>query len=129
MLARTLALIALASSPLVGWLAAWAALGILVGEYWLSPDLDLAPICTPYHWWPWPVRVWWRLYARIIPHRSPLSHWPILGTAGRLVFCCGPGACVALWLGWTPTVVPEVALAFVAGVEASAWLHLLADYS
>ncbi len=28
----------------------------------------------------------WHIYATLIPHRSPLSHWPILGTAGRLLW-------------------------------------------
>lgn len=129
MLARALAILVLASAPVVGWCAVWGALGILVGEYWLSPDLDLAPVCTSYRWWPWPLRVWWRLYSRLLSHRSPLSHWPILGTTGRLVFCCGPAAVVAVALGWEPTEVPEAWVAFVAGVEASAWLHLLGDYS
>jgi len=28
----------------------------------------------------------WYPYAVLIPHRSPLSHWPILGTAGRAAY-------------------------------------------
>ena len=37
----------------------------------------------------------WYFYARAIPHRSPLSHWPILGTATRLIYIAG--LLVVIW--------------------------------
>ncbi|NJN44419.1 MAG: DUF2227 family putative metal-binding protein [Anaerolineae bacterium] len=41
---------------------------------------------------------WWP-YSRMIPHRSPLSHWPILGTLGRLLYIIVLSA--PLWYGFT----------------------------
>lgn len=32
----------------------------------------------------WPA--FWGLYSVLIPHRSPLSHWPLLGTSLRLCY-------------------------------------------
>jgi len=31
-------------------------------------------------------RLFWLPYAQLIPHRHPLSHWPILGTVLRLFY-------------------------------------------
>lgn len=73
-----------------------AATGTLSGLF-VDPDLD-QPILTrserrvirwlgPLGWvWAW----WWIGYAYLIPHRSPLSHLPILGTIGRVVYVMVP---------------------------------------
>lgn len=39
----------------------------------------------------------WKPYSLLIPHRSPLSHFPILGTAIRLAYMAG-----LIWLVMTP---------------------------
>lgn len=48
-----------------------------------SPDLDLPS--APLRRWG-PLRILWIPYERILPHRSPFSHWPILGTISRLLY-------------------------------------------
>jgi uncharacterized metal-binding protein len=39
--------------------------------------------------------IFWQPYSRLIPHRSPLSHLPILGTALRLAYLA-----ILPFLGW-----------------------------
>lgn len=68
------------------------SLGAL-GNLFLTPDLDIdagsmseeevrkiSPLGENI-WW-----IYWFPYRRLIPHRSPLSHWPIIGTFGRLLY-------------------------------------------
>jgi len=68
------------------------SLGALVGLI-LTPDLDvdagsfsedevreLSPFGENF-WW-----IYWFPYRRLVPHRSPLSHWPVIGTLGRLLY-------------------------------------------
>jgi len=116
-----------------------ASLAFLLGGLWLSPDLDTRsrPSCR------WgPLRLLWWPYRRCLSHRSLLSHGPLLGTAGRLLYLSvlliglcllalplgapSPAALLRfgqlLWQRHQP--LPLVAL---AGLEASAWLHLLQD--
>ncbi len=118
---------------------ATAALAFLLGGLWLSPDLDT--ISRPSRRWG-PLRLLWWPYRRLLRHRSLLSHSPLLGSAGRLLYLAalllglsllaGPlgapqpadllAAGRALWQEQRP-----LALAALVGVEASAWLHLLQD--
>lgn len=44
-------------------------------------------------------RVFWWPYSRLIPHRSPLSHFPIIGTAIRLAYLFGLPALILYLLG------------------------------
>lgn len=62
----------------------------------IDPDLDLDDITRSE--WQMIKRLWivgmlwvalWYPYAWLIPHRSPLSHWPLLGTAGRVGYLFG----------------------------------------
>jgi uncharacterized metal-binding protein len=73
--------------------AAALAGGALTGLV-LTPDLDVDGGCIsddfvreyagrPAGWF-W--SLYWRPYSRIIPHRSRLSHAPVLGTALRLLY-------------------------------------------
>ena len=48
-----------------------------------GPDLDLQS--SPYKRWG-PLRFIWKPYQVALPHRSTLSHGPILGTAIRIVY-------------------------------------------
>lgn len=83
---------------LAGWLAAdpvegiGGFLGCLLGIA-LTPDLDQVGVSKS-EWglvkWLGPVgflwmAFWWP-YARVIPHRSPWSHLPGLGTLGRILY-------------------------------------------
>ncbi len=116
-----------------------ASLSFLAGGLLLSPDLDTRSNATR-RWGP--LRPLWWPYRRLLSHRSLVSHTPLLGTAGRLLYlgvlllglCLlgqplgtpSPGRLLQglhdLWLGQ-----PALLLTALVGVEASAWLHLIQD--
>lgn len=105
-----------------------AAASHFLGGYWLSPDLDIKS--APFLRWG-VLRFIWIPYQRFIPHRSPLSHAPVLGSAIRLLYLAV--ALSPFWLlfpdlqqvqwavGW------DKAISFGVGVELSALNHLLLD--
>jgi uncharacterized metal-binding protein len=118
---------------------ACGGLAFLLGGLWLSPDLDTRS--NPTRRWG-PLRLLWWPYRRLLRHRSLLSHSPLLGTAGRLIYLAGLiiiictalrplGAPAAnellerlqqLWTQRKPLL-----LAALLGLEASSWLHLIQD--
>ena len=119
--------------------SSWAGLAFLLGGLWLSPDLDTRS--NPTRRWG-PLRLLWWPYRRLLSHRSLVSHSPLLGTAGRLIYLAAlaTGLCLvaqplgtpspqALWLAaqrlWQHH--QPLLLAVLTGVEASAWLHLIQD--
>jgi uncharacterized metal-binding protein len=106
-----------------------AAASHFLGGYWLSPDLDIKS--RPFLRWG-VLKIIWLPYQRFIPHRSPLSHAPVLGSALRLLYLAVgllpvwltfPGLSQVQWSGvnWSN------AIAFLVGVELSALNHLLLD--
>jgi len=118
---------------------ATAAGAFLLGGLWLSPDLDTRS--NPTRRWG-PLRLLWWPYRRLLRHRSLLSHSPLLGTAGRLIYLTG--LVVMLCLLAQPLGTPSplelvrqgqvlwrqhqpLLLAGLVGLEASAWLHLIQD--
>lgn len=90
--------VALISGVTVGVLAGTQA-GLLTAAGGLAtiaihPDLDLVDSS-----WrrkiarPRPSIIWWAFwlpYARSVRHRSPLSHWPIMGTLFRVLYMLFP---------------------------------------
>jgi uncharacterized metal-binding protein len=58
------------------YFATVTSLGAMAGNGILSPDLDT--VSSPYHKWGC-LRFLWIAYQVMIGHRSPVSHWPILG--------------------------------------------------
>ena len=60
--------------------------------------------------------LWW-LYARLIPyHRHPLSHWPVLGTVGRLAYLASIALLVTFFLNIPLPEVQKITwLPWVAG--------------
>ena len=76
--------------------AGMMALGALSG-LWLSPDLDT--YSRPYYRWE---HVWldfiWEPYRQWIPHRSVVSHLPILSTGIRVAW-------LTMWLAGLTTIV------------------------
>jgi uncharacterized metal-binding protein len=105
-----------------------AAAAHFLGGYWLSPDLDIKS--RPFLRWS-VLRFIWIPYQRLIPHRSPLSHAPVLGSLIRLVYLA---ACLLpLWLLFPDLQRVQWAIdwmkvaAFLVGVELSALNHLLLD--
>jgi uncharacterized metal-binding protein len=114
-------------------------LAFLIGGLWLSPDLDTRS--NPSQRWG-PLRLLWWPYRQLLRHRSLLSHSPFLGSAGRLLYLAvlvglagwlfQPwGAPSPLQLGRSLQTLwqqqPELGLAVLIGVEASALLHLIQD--
>ena len=115
------------------------AAAFLVGGLWLSPDLDTRS--NPTRRWG-PLAWLWAPYRRLLRHRSLLSHAPLLGTTGRLLYL---GALALLLAALLPPFgapaprrllegLAELArrqrpllLVALAGLEASCWLHLLLD--
>ena len=126
--------------PLLGPLGtAVVSLAFLIGGLWLSPDLDIRSRASrrwgPLQW------LWWP-YRRVLRHRSPLSHSPLLGTALRLGYLGGLLILFALaltpWGGPEPLALLQpiadlwqhrrpLLIAALLGVEASCWLHLILD--
>jgi len=135
---------------LTPWLGLEAGLlgagSFLVGGLWLSPDLDTHS--KPLHRWGALRWIWWP-YRRLIPHRSLLSHGPLIGMALRLLWLLSCSL-----LGWlllrmllqallglsltspselTETLLanalsrPPLVLSMALGLETSVWLHLLMD--
>jgi uncharacterized metal-binding protein len=116
-----------------------ASLSFLAGGLLLSPDLDTRS--NPTRRWG-PLRWLWWPYRRLLSHRSLVSHTPLIGTAGRLLYLALVllGLCLigrplgtppprqllevlqALWIAQ-----PALLITALVGVEASAWLHLLQD--
>ncbi len=99
-----------------------------LGGYWLSPDLDIKS--RPFLRWGI-LRFMWLPYQRFIPHRSPLSHAPVLGSVIRLLYLAVlfspfwvlfPGLNQVQWaMNWGKVA------AFLIGIELSALNHLLLD--
>ena len=116
-----------------------AAVSFLLGGLWLSPDLDTRSRATR-RWGPLAL-LWWP-YRRVLSHRSALSHTPLLGSAGRLLYLAAALALLSQLL--QPLGTPSAALLAAAlqelwreqrpplvtalvGLEASSWLHLIQD--
>ncbi|MEL6319740.1 MAG: metal-binding protein [Cyanobacteria bacterium J06626_14] len=120
--------------------------GFLFGALMLGPDLDTRSI----HFKRWgPLRWIWIPYRGSLRHRSPLSHWPLVGTVVRVVYvlvwtfllCLGSMALVneVFQIGWTwadiATIIGrslrEHQAAWIVigiGLEVGALSHYLADW-
>ncbi len=105
-----------------------AASAHFLGGYLLSPDLDTGS--RPFKRWGI-LRVIWLPYQKAIPHRSPLSHAPVVGSTIRLLYLAAwlsplwvffPGLSEMQW-----AITWQKAIAFLAGVELSALNHLMLD--
>ena len=100
--------------------AAALALGGLFGLY-ITPDLDLSASVRsearhlPVAWLRLPFLLLWYPYS-LIAHRSFLSHLPLVGTLGRVLYLYGM---VWLWLA-----LAEWALSLPAGTLTAPWRML-----
>jgi uncharacterized metal-binding protein len=128
-------------------LAVAAGVGCWLGIY-LSPDLDICGMTRSENqvrrhfgkvagWLFWS---FWYPYGRLLRHRSFLSHAPLIGTGGRLVYMLWPCIFVTALLDYSG-IVPLNFAAFwgnlgssavfwwaVRGLAASDILHFIADY-
>jgi uncharacterized metal-binding protein len=59
--------------------------GYIFSGWMLSPDLD-GPTIHLRRWNAIGLGWMWKPYADALPHRSPWSHWPIIGTLGRFIY-------------------------------------------
>ena len=100
----------------------------------LTPDLDQESISSSEYWlikWTLGIGFLWTMlwypYARLCKHRSAISHFPFLGTAGRLLYL-GLFVALALQLGWQPPSFPlDLALWALAGLVLSDSAHWAMD--
>jgi uncharacterized metal-binding protein len=126
--------------PWLGWVGVLtAATAFLAGGLLLSPDLDTRSNAIR-RWGP--LRLVWWPYRRLLRHRSLVSHAPLIGSAGRLLYLAvllvglcllgrplgapGPHQLMAagrqLWHQHQPLLITAL-----VGLEASCWLHLIQD--
>lgn len=111
----------------------------------LTPDLDQITISKsewsivrylPIVGWVW--LGLWDLYARAVPHRSWLSHAPVIGTLGRLVYLIIIGGLLSSayygftdrWLNFLPLwafAQSRWFIGWVVGLMISDVMHLLGD--
>lgn len=113
-------------SPLLGLIVASSH---LLGGLYLSPDLDLKSL----PWKRWGIlRFLWIPYQQI-PHRHWLSHAPVIGSLGRLIYLAvlvSPAG-IALYKSIPRVRVADdfwiAIVAVLIGIELSALNHLLLD--
>lgn len=101
----------------------YMAIGCLSGLF-LTPDLDQAES----HKGIW-AAIWWP-YGLLMPHRNPLSHWPILGTIGRLAYLWLWAAIIYIigndWVRQFISIPQHIGWA-IAGLILSDTLHWVTD--
>jgi len=107
-----------------------------IGGLWLSPDLDTNSLSFKR----WGIlKIFWWPYQKMIPHRSIISHGPLIGTFFRIGYLIFLGSFMALLLNEDSIFViyqgvieiikknnTQIFASFI-GLEASAWLHLIKD--
>ncbi len=115
------------------------SLAFIFGGLWLSPDLDTRS--NSFNRWGL-LRIFWVPYSYVIPHRSILSHGPIIGSLLRISYliiiialgfyiCQNYGlisnAKTMLILEQIMKINHNELIVMIIGVEASSWLHLIQD--
>jgi uncharacterized metal-binding protein len=117
---------------------ALVVLGMSIGSIWFSPDLDHDANVDPYKAWG-PLKRIWNPYKKWVPHRSVISHAPIIGTAVRLLYLFWLPAAVVTILAWRQVIPPQELLnilndyrwstaSFVGGLELASLVHIGADW-
>ncbi len=116
-----------------------AGISFVLGGLWLSADLD---ICSkPLKRWGILQIIWWP-YRKTIPHRSILSHGPLIGSSIRLIYLLGMIFIAELLIqafGFNLEIISlerilkliedyrEETISILLGIEGSLWLHLIKD--
>ena len=100
--------------------AAEIAIAHLLGGLWASPDLDT--VSRPYKRWGL-LKFYWLPYQKASKHRG-ISHAPIFGTMGRVLYMCPLLLLICYFANINPIALllshPFEALAILAGLELSA---------
>lgn len=113
--------------------------GYLSGKY-IEPDLDIDHITESEQrvyqdfgflvGWLWS-KYWWP-YAKAIPHRSPLSHVPLLSTFLRMVYAMVPAQVGWLFMYSNPTdwILNswQPLLLYYLGLAQADLIHITADF-
>lgn len=73
-------------------------------------------------WW-----IYWWPYRKIIPHRSPISHWPIFSTLIREVLVLWPYVVICFILSIPVSISWNWFWVFTVGLSISDLQHWLAD--
>lgn len=118
----------------------------LFGGLMFGPDLDIYSV----QYKRWGILRWiWRPYQKMMSHRSPLSHGPLIGTVLRLIylalivglggllsFAIAQGLGIRQWQ-WQPSMQQQIlgvlphysqeAIAIFVGLELGALSHSLSD--
>lgn len=110
----------------------------------MAPDLDQVGLTINETILPRPLRfVWaciWYPYAYLIPHRSPLSHAPLLGTAIRVLYLSSVISLALFFIDgafetalgeslimWLSSVDPDLLVAALVGLTIADSAHWLTD--
>lgn len=102
------------------------SLGFLVSLK-VNPDLDLNsrfPRKKPAKWLWW---LMWLPYSRLIGHRSPFSHFPIIGTALRIMYLLPLGLMGFRLIGVSILVPQGVIEYLIFGLAISDIIHWAMD--
>ena len=94
--------------------------GYAVGIIWLSPDIDLRQSLPSKRWSL--LSYLWAPYRALSGHRG-FSHWPVIGTASRVLYVAMLSAPV-----WILYSIPAIAPLWpLVGHDVPARAHLLCD--
>jgi uncharacterized metal-binding protein len=101
----------------------------------LTPDLDQEGLSSSEYWiikWTLGLGFLWMMlwypYARLCKHRSIISHFPLIGTAGRVAYLLILPLLAVYFLGWQPPRIPQAPLMLaLGGLAASDILHWAMD--
>lgn len=117
-----------------------AGLAVAAGGWlgWLiDPDLDHEQMRTHTEWriyrtlGKWPGRLWqalWAPYGVLIPHRSPWSHMPVLGTLIRAAYLYAFICLIYILAAAPPPSLPGRSVAMLLGAWAiQDTVHLALD--
>jgi uncharacterized metal-binding protein len=118
-------------------LSACASAGCLLGVV-LSPDLDISAIThsesVVYRISPIfgaAFQMFWLPYSWLMPHRSPVSHAPIVSTLIRDLYLSIPILLLGVWMDipvWTVLPFVPYIIAFLVGQCFSDVLHWIKDH-
>lgn len=97
------------------------SVAFLLGNFYLSPDLDTRSIMVKRWGYLYPV---WYVYERAIPHRSFWSHSGIVSGVIRVLYLLGIASPVLYFIKPIPL---DILAIFIIGVSLADCLHVLLD--
>jgi uncharacterized metal-binding protein len=101
----------------------------IMGGYWFSPDIDLRQSLPSKRLGI--LSILWKPYRKLSGHRG-FSHAPIIGTLSRMFYIAIPAIAWGMITKYSFHQLwnhREVLAALFIGLETSAWVHLIMDYT